>query len=138
MASGAGGGEVTITGLDHVNLAMPPGEEERARAFYQGILGLVEAEKPPSLRARGGCWFHGPGAIVHVSAEEGFRPSRQAHAAFTVSDLTALRQALESAGHKVIPDHAVPGVERFYTLDPFGNRLEFIKEGQGFSQRCKP
>lgn len=124
-----------ITGLDHVHLAMPPGGEEKARAFYHGFLGLEEEEKPPGLKGRGGCWFRGPRTVVHIGVEPGFVASAKAHAAFTVRDLGALRQRLEGAGYPVIPDEAVEGVERFYTRDPFGNRLEFIKDGQGFAQR---
>lgn len=128
-------GRPLITALDHIQVAMPAGGEEQARAFYHGILGLEEVEKPTKLKSRGGCWFHGRRTIVHIGVEEEFRAARKAHPAFTVSDLEGLRHALERAGYQVIPDDAVPGVERFYTFDPFGNRLEFIREGQGFLQR---
>ena len=126
-----------ITKLDHVQLAMPAGGEERARAFYSGILGLAEAEKPPALAARGGCWFTGSGVHVHLGVEKDFRPATKAHPAFTVRDLAELKAALERAGYEVIPDHAVPGMERFYAHDPFGNRIEFIQHGHGFSQRAQ-
>lgn len=43
-----------VTTLHHVHLAMPRGEEEKARAFYSGVLGLEEIAKPPNLAARGG------------------------------------------------------------------------------------
>jgi len=126
-----------ITGLDHVQIAMPEGEEEKARSFYAGILGLREVEKPPSLAVRGGCWFEGPGTVVHLGVQKDFRPATKAHAAFTVADLEGLQRALQEAGFEVIPDRAVPGVERFYSSDPFGNRLEFIRDGQGFLQRMR-
>src|SRR5690606_22585521 len=86
-AAGNSQARPAITAHDHVNLAMPPGGEGQARAFYHGILGLEEVEKPPKLQARGGCWFHGRRTIVHIGVEEGFRASQKAHAAFTVSDL---------------------------------------------------
>lgn len=126
-----------ITGLDHVQVAMPPGGEEQARAFYSGILGLQEVEKPGDLQSRGGCWFEGVRTVVHIGVQADFHPSRKAHVAFTVADLDRLRRALEGAGYGVIPDDAVPGVERFYVFDPFGNRLEFIQDGQGFLQRLE-
>jgi hypothetical protein len=40
--------------LDHVQLAMPPGREDDARAFYEGLLGIPEVAKPPHLSRRGG------------------------------------------------------------------------------------
>ncbi len=46
-----------VLGIDHVQLAMPAGQEERARGFYRDVLGLPETPKPPELARRGGCWF---------------------------------------------------------------------------------
>jgi catechol 2,3-dioxygenase-like lactoylglutathione lyase family enzyme len=124
-----------ILGLDHVQLAMPVGGEDKARGFYGALLGLREVPKPPGLASRGGCWFKGADTYVHLGAQEEFAPARKAHPAFLVADLEALRQRFERAGIVTIPDDAVPYVRRFYTVDPFGNRLEFIQYGNGFSQR---
>lgn len=123
-----------ITSLDHVQLAIPPGQEDQARAFYGSLLGLREVAKPSSLAARGGCWFAIGRITVHLGVTQDFVPARKAHPAFTVTHLDELRERLASAGYEVIEDTAVPGVHRFYTSDPFGNRLEFIQDGQGFSQ----
>lgn len=123
-----------ITSFDHILLEMPPGQEDRARAFYGSLLGLREVAKPPSLAARGGCWFAIGRITVHLGVQRDFVPAKKAHPAFTATDLGELREQLLSAGHEVIDDAAVPGVARIYTYDPFGNRLEFIQDGQGFSQ----
>ena len=120
--------------LDHVQLAMPPGQESEARGFFVGVLGMTEEDKPASLRARGGCWFRLGRCVLHVGVDPGFRPQRKAHPAFVASDLRALARRLESGGFEVAWDQEIAGVERFYTADPFGNRIEFIKEGQGLSQ----
>ncbi|MGZ5433661.1 MAG: glyoxalase [Thermoanaerobaculia bacterium] len=40
---------MTITGLHHVQLAMPRGREDDARAFYAGVLGFTEVPKPTHL-----------------------------------------------------------------------------------------
>ncbi|MDB5291910.1 MAG: putative glyoxalase family protein, partial [Phycisphaerales bacterium] len=65
-----------IISLDHVQLAMPAGQEPGARAFYGDLLGLEEIEKPPVLRARGGVWFRlNDGRQVHLGVEEPFRPN---------------------------------------------------------------
>lgn len=124
-----------IRGLDHVQLAMPPGGEDTARAFYVGVLGLTETPKPEPLRARGGVWFEGPGVFLHVGVEDAFVPARKAHPALLVGDLRASCAALEAAGFPVIDDDTLPEVRRAYTTDPFGNRIELIADGDGFSQR---
>jgi catechol 2,3-dioxygenase-like lactoylglutathione lyase family enzyme len=119
--------EVHLVGFHHVQLAMPTGEEARAEAFYSGVLGLENVEKPDSLRGRGGCWFRGPGVEVHLGVEEPFRPARKAHPAFLVAGLDALRARIEGAGMEVDEQPPLPGYRRFHTFDPFGNRLEVLE-----------
>ena len=115
-----------ITGLDHVQVAMPRGAEGAARAFYAGLLGMTELPKPPVLAARGGCWFSSGAAVVHLGVEEPFRPARKAHPALLSDDIGALQAALTAAGYECVRgDGEIPGVRRFHTHDPFGNRVEF-------------
>lgn len=116
-----------ITGIDHVQLAMPAGQEEVAREFYARTLGIPEVPKPPELAKRGGCWFERGALKVHLGVEADFRPARKAHPAFLVSDLAALVAALEAAGHPTRNDEPLPGYERVYVDDPFGNRLELLE-----------
>lgn len=109
--------------IDHVQVAAPPGCEEAARAFYAGVLGLGELEKPAPLRARGGVWFAlADGQQLHVGVEAEFAPARKAHPAFAVEDIDALAARIGD----VQWDEELPGVRRFYASDPFGNRLEFV------------
>lgn len=115
-----------ILGLHHVQLAMPPGEESRATDFYEGLLGIPRVTKPNQLEARGGCWFESSSVRVHLGVEEGFRPANKAHPALLVEDLDGLRQKLEAAGVPVVDDHPLPGFDRFYASDPFGNRIELL------------
>lgn len=113
--------------IDHVQLAMPAGEEETATGFYQGLLGLPRQVKPPALAARGGCWFGGDDDVrLHLGVEEPFRPARKAHPALIVEDLDGLCRRLEASGLGVRWDDELPGVRRCYVDDPFGNRLELI------------
>jgi catechol 2,3-dioxygenase-like lactoylglutathione lyase family enzyme len=119
---------VSIVGYHHVQLAMPPGEEPRAEAFYSGLLGLPRVEKPAELAARGGCWFRGDGIELHLGVEEDFRPTRKAHPAILVTGLDALRERLEAAGVEAVTDVQLAGHARFYAHDPFGNRLEFLEK----------
>ena len=118
--------DALLVALDHVQLAMPAGGEPLARAFYAGILGLDEVEKPARLAGRGGAWFERGEVRVHLGVEADFRPARKAHPAFRVQGLDRLRARLEAAGVAVQGDDAIPGTRRFYAADPFGNRLEFM------------
>lgn len=124
-----------ILELDHLQLAMPAGAEQEARAFYGSLLGFHECAKPEPLAARGGCWFQCGPVQLHLGVETPFAPARKAHPAFVVADITAARATLEQAGVATTADHSVAGVQRFYAADPFGNRLEFIQNGDGFNQR---
>jgi catechol 2,3-dioxygenase-like lactoylglutathione lyase family enzyme len=118
-----------VVGIDHVQLAMPKGQEDLAEAFYAGLLGLARQPKPELLASRGGCWFAGAGAVIHLGAEEGFRPAKKAHPALLVEDLDDLAERLGAAGVEVRPDTDLPGVHRCYVDDPFGNRIELIDAG---------
>ncbi|MBP8250870.1 MAG: VOC family protein [Herpetosiphon sp.] len=120
---------MNIVALDHIQLAMPAGREDEARAFYQGLLGLHEVPKPVQLQSRGGCWFAGDGIALHLGVEKDFMPARKAHPAFRVSNLEAARQHLAHAGVAITPDDALPHVRRFYIADPFGNRIEILQDG---------
>jgi extradiol dioxygenase family protein len=106
---------------------MPPGEEERAREFYGGVLGMTEVPKPPILAERGGVWFRTDGVELHVGVEADFRPACKAHPALWVRDLDALGRRLEARGVPHRWDTNFPEVRRFYADDPFGNRLEFLE-----------
>jgi catechol 2,3-dioxygenase-like lactoylglutathione lyase family enzyme len=117
-----------ILGLDHVQIAAPPACEEAARRFYGELLDLEEVPKPPILAKRGGVWFQVGTQQLHVGVETEFAPARKAHPAFAVRDLSELAQRLESAGHSVIWDEALPETRRFYVADPWGNRLEFLEQ----------
>jgi catechol 2,3-dioxygenase-like lactoylglutathione lyase family enzyme len=116
-----------LVGLHHVQLAMPPDEEEEAIAFYEGVLGLEQIPKPPELSPRGGVWFRSGDLEVHLGIEEGFHPAMKAHPAFLVEDLERVRARVEMSGFKAIDSVPIPGHRRVYVRDPFGNRLELIE-----------
>lgn len=118
---------MAILALDHVQLAMPPGREAEARAFYAGLLGLNERDKPEPLRARGGCWFERGAVAVHLGVEDGFTPARKAHPAFRVDDLADLAARLAAAGHPTRADIPLDGCDRLFVDDPFGNRIELVQ-----------
>jgi catechol 2,3-dioxygenase-like lactoylglutathione lyase family enzyme len=115
-----------ITRLDHVQLAMPAGQEEAAIAFYAGVLGMEHVPKPGALAGRGGCWFRRGDVQVHLGVDADFRPARKAHPALVVSGIDALATALEAAGHPVRWQEDPPDVRHFYVDDLFGNRIEIL------------
>ena len=114
-------------GLHHVQLAIPRGGEDRCRAFWGDVLGFTELQKPPVLAARGGCWFRGGGLEVHLGVEEEFRPAAKAHPGILVRDIDAVAARLTESRVTVTWDDDFPGMRRFYTADPFGNRLEILE-----------
>jgi hypothetical protein len=112
-----------FTAIDHVQLAMPAGEEDRAE-----LLGMAELAKPPVLAKRGGCWFASGSVQIHLGVENDFRPARKAHPALRCREYDGLISRLRSAGVEVTEDKNIPGVRRCHVSDPFGNRIELIAE----------
>jgi catechol 2,3-dioxygenase-like lactoylglutathione lyase family enzyme len=117
-----------ILGIDHVQITVPAHAVADARAFYCGLLGLREVEKPTALRGRGGFWLQVGDRQVHVGTEEGVeRRSTKAHVAYAVTDVAGWRSRLAAAGVEVSDAVPIPGYERFEFRDPFGNRVEMIQ-----------
>jgi catechol 2,3-dioxygenase-like lactoylglutathione lyase family enzyme len=117
-----------ILSIDHVQLAMPEGKEDDARAFYSSILGFSEMPKPPALAKRGGAWFQSGNVRLHLGVEKDFRPARKAHPAFLVDNLDAILEKVLQAGYQA--DESQPplaGFKRVHIHDPFGNRIELIE-----------
>ena len=115
--------------IDHIQLSMPAGQEQAARAFYVDLLGFSEVPKPPELAKRGGAWFEQGTVKLHMGVEENFHALKKAHPALIVDDLAALIQHLQNANYEV--DTAQPPLEGFrraHVLDPFGNRLEMMEK----------
>jgi catechol 2,3-dioxygenase-like lactoylglutathione lyase family enzyme len=106
---------------------MPRGREDEARAFYVGVLRMTEQPKPKNLARRGGVWFTAGEAQVHLGVEDDFRPARKAHPALLVVDLPAVLERCRAAGHTVVQDEPLPGYDRAYVADPFGNRIELLE-----------
>ncbi|GAP46724.1 VOC family protein [Streptomyces azureus] len=116
-----------IVALDHVQLAAPPGSEERLRAYCADVLGMTETPKPPPLARRGGCWFQAGAVQLRLGTEEDFRAAKKARPGLRVTGIDAYAARLEAHGAPVTWDSALPGHKRFYSQDPVGNRLEFLE-----------
>ncbi len=116
-----------ILGLHHAQITVPIGCEAEARAFYCGLLGLPEIDKPDSLAGRGGFWLQVGACQVHVGTEQGVdRLATKAHLAYEVSDLGQRKSLLQAQGITILEGIPIPGYDRFEFRDPFGNRVEFI------------
>ncbi len=123
-----GRSESGLVGLHHVQLAMPPDEEEAAVRFYGAILGMEQIPRPELLSPAGGVWFRRGDLEVHLGVEEtAFRPADKAHPAFLVQGLETLRERIEAAGYRVTDTVQIEGFQRVYVRDPFGNRVELIE-----------
>jgi len=116
-----------LIGIDHVQLAMPPGGDDDARRFYSDVLALSEVPKPPALAVRGGLWFENDSVRIHLGIEIDFRPARKAHPALLVEHLETLAQRLRDAGFVVVEPEPLSGYDRLHTEDPFGNRIELME-----------
>jgi len=119
---------MAILSIDHVQIAMPAGGEERAREFYVNVLGFAEIAKPPELAKRGGAWFQSGDVQLHLGVESNFRPARKAHPALIVDDLDSLLAKAQDTGYDI--DSSQPpldGYKRAHIFDPFGNRIELME-----------
>jgi catechol 2,3-dioxygenase-like lactoylglutathione lyase family enzyme len=117
-----------IEAIHHVQLAMPAGQEDVARAFYSGLLGIPEMPKPSHLAVRGGVWFETGQLKIHLGVEADFRPARKAHPGLLTTDLTGLILKLQAAGIDVVDAEPLPGFAHVYVADPFGNRIELMQK----------
>ena len=117
---------VRWVGIDHVQVAIPVGSDDAARAFYADVLGLAEVPKPAAMAARGGAWFESGEVRVHVGVEDPFVPAQKAHPALAMHGLAAF---VAASGLDATWNDEIAGVVRCHVFDPFGNRIELIEAG---------
>jgi catechol 2,3-dioxygenase-like lactoylglutathione lyase family enzyme len=117
-----------IRAINHIQITIPKGREDKARDFYCEALGLPEIEKPASLQGRGGLWLQVGDRELHIGVEDLILPrSTKAHVAYEVTDLAGWKAKLTALGIEVIEGIPIPGYDRFEFRDPFGNRVEFME-----------
>ena len=114
--------------LQHAAMNVPPGSQEKVRAFYGEILGLEEKQPPQSLTHLKLVWF----AAGEGEMELHFRPDSnppdgtdRRHLCLVVDDLEDYRRRLTEAGATITTAEPIPNRPRFFCRDPFGNLLEF-------------
>jgi catechol 2,3-dioxygenase-like lactoylglutathione lyase family enzyme len=119
---------MSVIGIDHVQLAMPAGQEEQARTFYRDVLGLPETSKPADMVGRGGCWFESSLVKIHLGVDKEFRPATKAHPGLLVDDLQTVVERCRQRGLETSTGPAIEGYERIFVKDPFGNRIELLQK----------
>ncbi len=113
--------------LDHLQICIPTNAEDKARAFYSDIIGLMEIQKPEALTGNRGLWFEIGDIQLHIGTEDELNESKR-HPAFEVEELPRIRNYLEENGIKIKDEIPIPGQSRFSFRDPFGNRIEFLEK----------
>lgn len=116
-----------LTGIDHVQIAIPARGEDEARRFYIDVLGFTEVPKPAVQAARGGCWFECGSLRLHLGVDKDFHPATKAHVAFLTGDLDSLAARAREGGYRLAEDVPVEGYDRLFVFDPFGNRIELMQ-----------
>ena len=116
-----------ILRVNHIQITIPVGMEDKAKYFYCNLLGLVEIEKPATLEINGGFWLQLGKIQIHIGVENSIdRDKTKAHIAYEVTDIDIWRKKLETKNITIIENELIPGFERFEFRDPFGNKIEIM------------
>ncbi len=133
--SGAPGAPIRVKGLDHVTLVVS--DLERSRAFYTGVLGMEQIERPAFPFP--GLWFESDRTQVHLILAgdgcsppgAGIDPSTLAeglahHFAFEVDDAYAAAEALRERDVPIMggPTRRPDGCIQVWFYDPDGHVVE--------------
>lgn len=110
--------------IDHVAIIVT--DVDRSRAFYAGVLGLREVARPESFDFPG-AWFEIGPTYLHLLGKPQPDSRGPRHFCLWVGDLRVAADRLDSAHARVEwkTNHKIPGIDRFFTYDPDGNRIEF-------------
>lgn len=114
--------------LNHIQICIPPNQEDKAKKFYIDILKLKEIEKPDILKKKGGFWLEAADIQLHISIED-MDPEKNSkrHPAFEVENLDELRKILVENNVKIREEDQISGQKRFSFFDPFNNRIEVLQ-----------
>ncbi len=119
-----------ITSLLHVSILVE--DLARARAFYEGVLGLTPSSSRPAM-SFDGVWYELGAQQIHLLClpnpdRETKRPEhggRDRHVALGVSSIEDLVSRLEAAG---IPyTRSQSGRAAIFMRDPDDNAIEFVE-----------
>ena len=115
---------LAVTGIDHVQIAVPRALEAGSLAFYREVFGFPELPKPEELRGRGGAWFQVGALQMHIGVDPEPSPKSKRHICFLVDDLASAKTGILSLGIAIEEESVAEGLSRFFIRDPAGNRIE--------------
>ncbi len=112
---------IKVQKLDHVALDVM--DVDKAESFYGTLLGLKEIPRPESFDFPG-LWYDLGNIVLHIVGPR--KPAMgKHHIAFWVEDIHQCAEDVLEAGFEVKWDpYKILGVDRFFTSDPEGNRIE--------------
>jgi catechol 2,3-dioxygenase-like lactoylglutathione lyase family enzyme len=113
-----------IAQIDHCSVLIT--NVERSRRFYRDLLGLREIP-PPRTFDFVVLWFELGNQQLHLLLKDKPDTISPRHFALRVTDIQAARRHF--AEHRVPIEETtpIPGADRFFLLDPDGNRIEIIQ-----------
>lgn len=120
-----------IRGIHHATFLT--GDLARARAFYEGMLGLRSSPNRPPLGFDGVWYDVAPQQQLHLmllpdpdaGSQRPAHGGRDRHVALAVDDLAQLQARLDAAG--IACTQSRSGRRALFCRDPDGNALEFIE-----------
>ncbi len=113
-----------ITGIDHVQIAVPRALETACLKFYREIFAFPELVKPVELQARGGAWFKVGPLQMHIGVDPDASPKSKRHICFLTADLARAKSFVLARGIAIEEESVAEGLSRFFIRDPAGNRIE--------------
>lgn len=114
---------IRIERYDHVAIFVTDLAE--ADKFYAGVLGLKQVPRPESFDFPG-LWYQFGQNTLHLLVEDERQPEHRRHFCLWVADVYAAARHVKSKGAEMLWNtrHKIVGVDRFFTRDPDGNRIE--------------
>jgi len=75
--------------INRITIAVPAGEHEKVRAFYGGVLGLKEVERPDALnKVYDLIWYEWMEILLHLDfTPPWIKPAENRHVAVEVTDI---------------------------------------------------
>src|SRR5579862_8294474 len=113
-----------ITGIDHVQIAVPKDLEAETLRFYREIFAFPEIPKPEELRGRGGAWFQVGTLQMHIGVDSQAGPKSNRHICFLTNDLAKAKAHVVAHGIAIEEESVAEGLSRFFIRDPSANRIE--------------
>jgi catechol 2,3-dioxygenase-like lactoylglutathione lyase family enzyme len=113
--------------LDHVAIEVKDLKE--TLDFYINVVGFDLLDTPDSVREKGVQWIKlNDRQAIHLVENPDASPGKISHIALEVDDVAEWKSRITEKGIEIDPPKFnMYRAERFFVLDPSGNRIEFLK-----------